>query len=70
MLMRFMKYAGVKCRSSYSCVFLGNIFLKCSLNFITVGGDFSDRLDEVSEHYLSKGVCEGEECGHLKVQVG
>ncbi|XP_048779550.1 tetratricopeptide repeat protein 17-like isoform X2 [Ostrea edulis] len=33
-----------------------------------LGGDFSDRLDEVSEHYLSKGVCEGEECGHLKVQ--
>jgi hypothetical protein len=35
-----------------------------------VGGDFPDRLDEVSEHYLSKGACEGEECSHLKVQVG
>lgn len=38
--------------------------------FISVGGEFPLRLDEVSEHYLSKSLCEGEECNHLKVQVG
>ena len=36
----------------------------------SVGGDFPTRLDEVSEHYLTKSICEGEECNHLKVQVG
>lgn len=38
--------------------------------FILVGGEYPLRLDEVSEHYLSKSLCEGEECNHLKVQVG
>lgn len=38
--------------------------------FISVGGEFPLRLDEVSEHYFSKSLCEGEECNHLKVQVG
>nr|XP_022314692.1 tetratricopeptide repeat protein 17-like isoform X1 [Crassostrea virginica] len=35
-----------------------------------LGGDFPTRLDEVSEHYLTKSICEGEECNHLKVQRG
>ncbi|XP_062591170.1 tetratricopeptide repeat protein 17-like [Saccostrea cucullata] len=35
-----------------------------------LGGDFSDRLDDVSEHFMSKGVCEGEDCRQLKVQHG
>lgn len=35
-----------------------------------LGGEYPLRLDEVSEHYLSKSLCEGEECNHLKVQHG
>ncbi|KAK3103819.1 hypothetical protein FSP39_022148 [Pinctada imbricata] len=33
-------------------------------------GEFSTKLDEVSEHYLRKGVCQGEECSQLRVQQG
>lgn len=43
------------------------IYIFKLLFFILVGGEL--RLDEVSEHYLSKSLCEGEECNHLKVQV-
>jgi len=46
----------------------------CSTNVVllfvlTVGGDFSSKLDEVSEYYMTKGVCHGEECSQLRVQV-
>ncbi|OWF35392.1 tetratricopeptide repeat protein 17-like isoform X2 [Mizuhopecten yessoensis] len=36
----------------------------------TFGSDFSTKLDEVSEYYLTKGVCQGEECSQLRVQQG
>lgn len=32
--------------------------------------DFSSKLDEVSDHYMKKGLCEGEECSQLRVQQG
>ncbi|KAK3594378.1 hypothetical protein CHS0354_032887 [Potamilus streckersoni] len=32
------------------------------------GGDFSSKLDEVSEYYQRKGLCQGEECNQLRVQ--
>ena len=40
-----------------------------SSHAVSVSGDFSNKLDEVSEHYLKKGVCQGEECSQLRVQV-
>ncbi|XP_071122223.1 tetratricopeptide repeat protein 17-like isoform X6 [Mytilus edulis] len=30
--------------------------------------DFSSKLDEVSDHYMKQGLCEGEECSQLRVQ--
>ncbi|XP_060074042.1 tetratricopeptide repeat protein 17-like isoform X2 [Ylistrum balloti] len=36
----------------------------------TFGSDFSTKLDEISEYYLTKGVCHGEECSQLRVQEG
>ncbi|XP_033752791.1 tetratricopeptide repeat protein 17-like [Pecten maximus] len=36
----------------------------------TFGSDFSTKLDEISEYYLTKGVCQGEECSQLRVQEG
>ncbi|VDI16436.1 Hypothetical predicted protein, partial [Mytilus galloprovincialis] len=32
--------------------------------------DFSSKLDEVSDHYMKQGLCEGEECSQLRVQQG
>ncbi|XP_025087686.1 tetratricopeptide repeat protein 17-like isoform X2 [Pomacea canaliculata] len=31
-------------------------------------GDFTGKLDEVSEYYEKKGLCQGEECSQLRVQ--
>ncbi|CAL1533702.1 unnamed protein product [Lymnaea stagnalis] len=30
--------------------------------------DFTSKLDEVSQYYEKKGLCEGDECSHLRVQ--
>ncbi|XP_046360680.2 tetratricopeptide repeat protein 17-like isoform X1 [Haliotis rufescens] len=35
---------------------------------ILFSGDFTSRLDEVSEYYEKKGLCQGEECNQLRVQ--
>ncbi|XP_012940375.1 tetratricopeptide repeat protein 17 [Aplysia californica] len=32
--------------------------------------DFTSKLDEVSDYYEKKGLCEGDECSHLRVQQG
>ncbi|XP_067656213.1 tetratricopeptide repeat protein 17-like isoform X4 [Haliotis asinina] len=37
---------------------------------ILFSGDFTSRLDEVSEYYEKKGLCQGEECNQLRVQQG
>ena len=34
-----------------------------------VDADFNMRLDEVSEYYKEKGVCSGDDCHRLMVQV-
>lgn len=38
-------------------------------SLIAVDGDLNDRLDEVSEYYKDKGVCEGKDCHRLLLQV-
>ena len=37
--------------------------------YITVAGDFTARLDEIAEKYQKMGICDGEECNQLRVQV-
>lgn len=37
--------------------------------FPTVNSDFTGKLDEVAEYYERKGLCQGEECSQLRVQV-
>lgn len=32
--------------------------------------DFTSKLDEVSDYYERRGLCEGDECSHLRVQQG
>ncbi|KAJ8299215.1 hypothetical protein KUTeg_023275 [Tegillarca granosa] len=34
------------------------------------GGDISSKLDELSEQYLKKNLCQGEECAQLRLQQG
>ena len=34
-----------------------------------VNHDFTGKLDEVAEYYERKGLCQGEECSQLRVQV-
>ena len=34
-----------------------------------VAGDFTARLDEIAEKYQKMGICDGEECNQLRVQV-
>ena len=37
--------------------------------FPAVNSDFTGKLDEVAEYYERKGLCQGEECSQLRVQV-
>jgi hypothetical protein len=50
-------------RITFICNFASNIS-QISLCFV-VSPDFSSKLDEVSDHYMKKGLCEGEECSHI-----
>ena len=54
-------------RITFFCNFVSNVS-QISLCFV-VSSDFSSKLDEVSDHYMKKGLCEGEECSQLRVQV-
>ena len=43
-------------------------FVMTSL-YVTVAGDFTAKLDEIAEKYQKMGICDGEECNQLRVQV-
>ena len=40
-----------------------------TLLYVTVAGDFTAKLDEIAEKYQKMGICDGEECNQLRVQV-
>ena len=41
----------------------------CLRLLFSVDAEFNERLDEVSEYYKDKGVCEGKDCHRLLLQV-
>jgi len=44
-------------------------FINFSVSFLPVNNDFTGKLDEVADYYERKGLCHGEECNQLRVQV-